>query len=354
MARKVHRQSKTLGLAPGTPVHVGEETAGEVRIRVIDYDESHLQEREVAEPEQCLAFKEKPTVTWINVDGVHQVEVVAKMGELFDLHPLVVEDIPNTTQRPKVEDYDDYLYVTFKMLSFDDDRGELDVEQVSLILRPGIVISFQERQGDVFDPVRERIRAGKGRVRSAGADYLCYVLIDAVVDHYFVVCEKLSERIEILQEELVQDPAPEKLQELQRLKRDVLAARKSLWPMREVVAALTRGDIALMSEATGAYLRDVHDHTMQVVDTIETFRDGLSGMLDIYLSSVSNRMNEVMKVLTIIATIFIPLGFLAGVYGMNFENMPELHWRGGYYVALGIMATVAGGMLLYFRRKRWI
>ncbi len=355
MPRFIKRVSKTIGLSPGALVHVGKKKIEKVRIRLIDYDEAQLQEKEPKTIEECFPFKDLPTVTWVNIDGLHDIEVMEKLGKHFDLHPLVLEDILNTEQRPKIEDFEDYVFVVLKMLYFDEKEDVIRAEQVSIIFGSNFVLSFQERVGDTFDPLRERIRNAKGRVRKMGTDYLAYALMDAIVDNYFTVLEKLGEKIEGMEEELVTNPTPETLQTMHNLKREMIFLRKSVWPLREVVSRLERGESKLIKDSTGIYLRDVYDHTIQVIDTIETFRDMLSGMLDIYLSSVSNRMNQVMKVLTIIATIFIPLTFVAGIYGMNFEYMPELKWHWFYPKAFWlVMIGVAGVMLVYFRRKRWL
>jgi magnesium transporter len=353
MPRLMKKASKKVGLPPGALVHIGEKKAAEVKITIMDYDETHFQEREAKTIEECLPFKDEPTVTWINVDGLHEVEILEQIGDLLGLHPLVLEDILNTGQRPKVEDFDEYIFIVLKML-YDDKGNGITIEQISLILGPNFVMSFQEREGDVFSPIRERIRSGRGRIRKMGADYLAYALLDSVVDSYFIVLERLGERIEFLEEELVTNPTTETLQTIHDLKREMVFLRKSVWPLREIISGLERGESALIQESTGIYLRDVYDHTIQVIDTIETFRDMVSGMLDIYLSSVSNRMNEVMKVLTIIATIFIPLTLIAGIYGMNFQYMPELGWRYGYPMVWLIMLVIAGVMVVYFRRKRWL
>ena len=296
----------------------------------------------------------KRTVTWVNVDGIHLLAETAAMGDCLELHPLVLEDVANTNQRPKAEDYGDYLYVVLKMLAYDDEANQTTSEQISLVLGPDYVVSFQERPGDVFGAIRERICSAKGRIRKMGADYLAYCLLDALVDNYFVVLEKIGDRIELLEDELVNDPIAGTLHEIHNLKREMIFLRKSVWPLREVIGALQRGESKLIQHSTGIYLRDVYDHTIQVIDTAETFRDMLSGMLDIYLSSVSNRMNEVMKVLTIIATIFIPLTFLAGVYGMNFKHMPELQWVWAYPALWLVMLAIALVMLLYFHRRKWL
>jgi magnesium transporter len=339
---------ETVGLPPGTLVHIGEKKVEEVKITIIEYDQANFEEKEVENVEECLPLKDQPTVTWINIDGLQEVKVIEKMGNSFVIHPLILADILHTGQRPKVEDFGDYLYIVLRMLYRDEEADEITGEQVSLILGPNYVISFQEREGDVFNPIRERIRNAKGRIRKAGADYLAYALVDAIVDHYFVILETIGEKIESLEEELVTKPTPETLQMIHTLKRDLIFYRKSVWPLREVISGVQRGEFSLISEATGIYLRDVYDHTIQVVETIETYRDMVSGMLEIYLSSVSNRMNEVMKVLTIIATIFIPLTFLAGIYGMNFKFMPELEWHWGYPTVLLVMLLVVACMFMYF------
>ena len=354
MLRLMKRRSAKTGLPPGSLVHVGEERVGEVKVTLVAYDEAHFREEEIKTVVTCFPLEDRPTVTWINVDGIHQVAVLEQLGDRLALHPLVLEDILNTGQRPKLEDFDDYLFVVLKVFRYDDQSGEMEGEQISLILGPNYVVSFQEKPGDVFDPIRERIRSSKGRIRKMGADYLAYALIDALVDHYFVVLEQVEERVEFLEEELVTNPTPETLQTIHNLKRDMIFLRKSVWPLREVIGGLERGEPLLIGESIVVYLRDVYDHTIQVIDTIETFRDMISGMLDIYLSSVSNRMNEVMKVLTIIATIFIPLTLIAGIYGMNFQYMPELGWRWGYPTVWLIMLVIGALMLVYFRRKRWL
>jgi len=350
--RLIQRTSKKAGLPPGALVHIGEQKAEKTRITIWDYDEAAFQEKEIESAVECLPFKDTPAVTWINVDGLHQVEILERIGDGFGLHPLVLEDILNTDHRPKVEDFGDYIYTVLRMLYI---AGEDIVEeQVSLVLGPTFVMSFQEGGKDVFDPIRERIRGGRGRIRKMGADYLAYALLDSIVDNYFVILEKLGERIELLEEALVTHPTTETLQVIHSLKREMIFLRRSVWPLREIISGLQRGESALIRETTVPYFRDVYDHTVQVIDTVETLRDMVSGMLDIYLSSVSNRMNEVMKVLTIIATVFMPLTFIAGIYGMNFERMPELQWRWGYPMVWLVMLAVGACMLVYFRKKGWL
>jgi len=348
------RATQQLGLTPGTLVHIGEKKIEKVRIRIIDYDETQLEEKEVKTVEECFPFKDKPTITWINIDGLHDIEVIEKIGKHFGLHPLVLEDIVNTEQRPKLEDFGDHIFVVLKMLYHDNDKNELEVEQVSLIFGLNFVISFQERLGKIFEPLRERIRKGKGRVRKSGADYLAYALIDSIVDNYFVILEQFGERIEDTEQELATNPTQEILQTIRAFKKEMIFLRKSIWPLREVVNSLERGESPLIHESTGIYLRDVYDHTIQIIDAVESYRDMLSGMLDVYLSSISNKMNEVMKVLTIFAAIFIPLTFVAGIYGTNFSFIPELEWQWSYFVFLFVLVLIGISMLAYFRRKKWL
>ena len=354
MVKFIKKISKTAGHIPGELIHVGEKTEDKVKISVIDYDDKNFQEKEITNVEQVFPFMDTPTVTWINIDGLHELDIIEKIGNNFQMHPLTLEDIVNTGQRPKYEDFDKYIFVVLKMLMFDQAKKEIISEQVSLIFGSNFVISFQERQGDVFESIRERIRKAKGRIRKMGADYLAYSLLDAVVDNYFSILERIGEKIEDIEEELVTNPIPQTLQAIHNLKRDTIFLRKSVWPLREVAGSLERGESKLIKKGTHIFLRDLYDHTIQVMDTIETFRDMVSGTLDIYLSSVSNRMNEIMKVLTIFAAIFIPLTFIAGIYGMNFEFMPELKWKWGYFALLGFMACVGFGMLFHFRRKKWM
>ncbi|RJP68345.1 MAG: magnesium and cobalt transport protein CorA [Candidatus Abyssobacteria bacterium SURF_17] len=354
MPRHVKKRSRKTGAPPGTLMHIGERKAETTKITIIDYDEGALQEKQVQNIEECFPFKAVPTVTWINVDGIHEVEILEKLGSCYGLHPLILEDILNTDQRPKVEDLGDYLYVVLRMLSLNETRSEIQSEQVSLVLGRNFVISFQEREGDVFDPIRERLRGKKGRIRTMGADYLAYALVDVVVDNYFAILEKFGDKIEALEGDLIASPTSKTLHAIHALKREMIFLRKFVWPLREVISSMERAESSLIKKETTIYLRDVHDHTIQVIDTIETFREMMSGMLDTYLTSISNKMNEVMKVLTIIATIFIPLSFIAGVYGMNFEFMPETRWHWGYFAVLFFMFATGLLMLILFRKKKWL
>ncbi len=354
MTRFLHRGSRKAGETPGTPTYVGRERDADVTISRFEYDEKSVHRERLDAPEASFSSLESGRVSWINVDGVHDAEKIDRLGGGFGLHPLLVEDIVHTGQRPKVDDYDSHLFIVLRMLRWNAETEEIDDEQVSVVLGSSWVLSFQEREGDVFDPIRDRLTSNRGRIRKFGPDYLAYALIDAVVDHYFSILEILGDRIDALGEEMTINPRREDLETIRHLKRELLFMRKSVWPLREVLGSLQRDESRLFGESASPYLRDLYDHTIQIIDTVETFRDMVSGLMDVYLSSISNRMNEVMKVLTIIATIFIPLSFVAGLYGMNFDFMPELKWRYGYFGALGLMLAVGAGMLLYFRRKRWL
>jgi len=354
LPRLIKRKSEKASLPPGSMVFIGDVKTEASTLTIIDYDDREFIEKKVKTIDECLPFKDLPTVTWFNVTGLHQTDVIERMGGYFELHPLLMEDIVNTGQRPKLDDYGKYLFFVLKTLQYDEANDMIKSQQVSFILGPNYVISFQEVEGGLFDPIRDRIRTSKGIIRRMGPDYLTYALIDTVVDNYFIILEKLGDKIEFLEDELVINPGTETLQAIHNLKRELIFLRKSVWPLREVVSRMERGGFDLIKEATGIYLRDVYDHTIQVIDAIETYRDLLSGMLDIYLSSISNKMNEIMKVLTIIGTIFIPLTFIAGIYGMNFSYMPELGWRWGYPIVLTVMLIISGVMVHYFKGKKWL
>ena len=355
MPRMSKRRMKKVGLPSGSLVYTGEQAAGAIDVTLIDYDEQVFEERVLKTAEECVPYRDKPTATWINVDGVHDPAMIEKLGDCFGLHRLVTEDLLSVVQRPKMEDYGEYLFVVVKMLTYDDKEEKVVPEQVSLIVGPNFLLSFQEGiRGDVFQLIRERLRTGRGTIRKKGVDYLAYSLLDALVDGYFVILEKLGERIDNLEEELIASPRREIMEQLYQLKRELLFLHKAVWPLREVIASLERRESQIIHETTAPYLRDVYDHVVQVIDSVEIYRDMLSTMLDLYLTSVSFRLNEVMKVLTIIATIFMPLTFIAGVYGMNFKHQPELEWHYGYFYSLGLMTAVAVGMLVFFRRKKWL
>ncbi len=346
------KRSKKAGLLPGSLIHIGKTYAEKPKITLTSYNETSFSEKEISSLAAIRAHKDEPGILWIAVDGLQNTELLEELGNIFGLHPLVQEDILNTDQRPKMEDYGDYLYIVLRNFN-GQSNGDLISEQISIILGKNFVLSFREQESTIFEPIQERLRNNKGRIRKFGADYLLHAVIDSIVDNYFIVLEKLEEKIEFLEDDLLKKPTPVMLQAIHELKRELILLRKSLWPLREAISALERSDSPLISESTGIYFKDIFDHVIAVIDSVETFRDMLSGMLDIYLSSVSNRLNQVMKVLTIIATIFMPLTFLAGVYGMNFQYMPELTWRWGYFGVLGIMLVIALSMVYYFRKKKW-
>ena len=354
MARILGRRQRRVGVSPGTVEYAGEVKLAEPRLTVIRYREGCLKEQIVPSVEEALALREPGAVTWINLDGLHDTGIVRQLGEAFGVHPLVLEDIVTTTQRPKFEDHGDHLVFILRMLTFDGEKNEVHSEQLSLILTSECLITFQENIGDCFDPVRARIRIGKGRLYTLGADYLAYALTDTIVDNYFLVLEQIGTRIEALEDLLVEDPASRHLQEVHALKREMILLRKGVWPLRDVISSLERSDSALINDRINIYLRDLYDHSVQIIEAVESFRDLLSSLQDLYLSSASNRMNQVMKLLTIIATLFIPLTFLAGVYGMNFDFLPELHWRYGYAAFWFTCGAIAVGLLIFFRRRRWL
>jgi magnesium transporter len=335
-------------------MYVGEERTDPVVITQITYDAQAM-----TGPVEVTAADVRPAppgspMAWYTIDGVHNTDVLRTIGESFQLHPLVVEDIANTAQRPKIEDFDNYIFIAMKMITFDKELKELIAEHVSIIVGQGFVLAFLEDEGDVFEPIRARIKAGKGKIRKLGADYLAYALMDAVIDNYFDVLEDIGEEIEEIEDEVVHAPSPRTLHNVHRLKRELIFLRRAVWPMREIANSLLRDESDLVSNETRIYLRDLYDHSVHVMDTVETLRDIVAGMLDVYLSSVSNKLNEVMKVLTVMSSVFIPLTFVAGVYGMNFQHMPELQWRYGYPTVMGGMAVVAAGLLFAFRRRGWM
>jgi len=348
------KQSHKIGTPPGTFVHVGEKKMEKVLITIMDYNEKSYEFKDVEKVEEIFPYKDNPNVTWINIYGLHDTTILEKIGDHFGIHQLVLEDVANTTHRPKIEIYDDFLFIVLKMIWYNENDQELQAEQISLIFGKNFVLCFQERKGDIFNSIRERIKIPNARLRKYGADFLTYRIMDIIVDNYFLVLEKLGDEIEILDEEVLNYPERDTIQKIYELKRNLIFLRKSIWPLREVVSNITREESTLFKKATSPFLRDLYDHVIQAIDTIETYRDLVSGLLDMYMTNISNKMNEVMKVLTIIATIFIPLTFLAGIYGMNFDYMPELHWPYSYPILLLGMIAVFSGMIIFFKRKKWL
>jgi magnesium transporter len=355
MSRYDSHVGKPAGTSPGTVIYIGEDRVEPVKISFISYDQHSAAGPEVVQSNDVAPPVEGQNgIIWYTIDGVHDPEVLHLVGERFGLHSLVLEDIANTKQRPKIEEFDDYIFVAMKMITFDEKEKLLASEHVSLIIGKGYVLSFLENEGDVFEPVRQRIASGKGRIRKMSSDYLAYALMDAIVDNYFTVLEDIGDQIDEVEEEVVDAPTVNTLRTVHMLKRELIFLRRSVWPMREVVNTLLRDETELIRDETLIYLRDLYDHTIHVIDTVETLRDIVAGMLEVYLSSVSNKLNQVMKVLTVMSSIFIPLTFVAGVYGMNFKYMPELEWHYGYPAIMLGMLLVAVTLLATFRRKEWL
>ena len=352
MARLNATQAKKAGSMPGTLIYTGEARDAPVQLNLLQYSDTVVHEAQNLSLEAALARLEPDLVNWLDVVGVHDTELLAGIGEAFELHPLTREDIASVGQRPKIEFFDGYVYIVLRMLSLQE--GGLEQEQVSLVLGERGLLVFQETPGDVFESVRERIRQQKGRISKLHADYLAYALMDAVVDTYFSLLEGYSDRLEDLEEAIYANPTPVVLAKLNTLKRELLFIRKAVWPLRDLLAALEREESPLFSAPVLTYLRDVYDHSIRIIETVELLRELLLGLHETYRSNLSFRMNEVMKVLTVIGTIFLPLTFLVGVYGMNFDVMPELHWPWAYPVLWLIMIGVATGMILYFRRRNWL
>ncbi len=343
---------QNIGAPPGSLFYNGEQTTERVKITLIEFNEEEFFEQEFFDLSDCLAHVKDSMIKWINVEGVHNTALIEKIGQLYNIHPLTLEDIVHIDQRPKFEDYDHYLVAILKMIMYD---TEVHSEQLSLVLLKNTVISFQEPGGgDAFDVIRTRLRQAKGRVRKLGADYLFYALMDAVVDWYFNALEKIGDKVEDIEEEIINQPKRESLIQLYNLKREVIYLRKQVWPVRDMISNLLRSDSEHITQNTQLFFRDLQDHSTRIIDTVETYRDLLGGIMDIYLSTNSNKMNEVMKVLTIMSSIFIPVTFIAGVYGMNFEFMPELKSPYGYIGVWVLMLSVIGGLVIYFKRKKWM
>ena len=353
MFEYTRRGEKSPGDSPGTLVYVGEKAPEPLEITRFRYNDSLLEETRHQNLGEIDPEIPAGHVEWINIVGLRDTAVLAEAEKRFGLHSLTSEDILNTRQRPKLDDMGDYLYLSLKMLEYDEESKKILREQLSLILGPDFVLTFQEGKDDPFEPVRDRLRRGRGRIRSFGPDYLFYSLLDAVVDNYFLILESLVDEIEPLEERVLSNPNKSVLQTLSGLKRKTLIAHKWVWPMAEMVNRLQHDDSPLIQDRTTPFLRDLHDHAVQINDALETARETLSSLFDAYVSGINLKMNEVMKVLTFIATLFIPLTFIAGLYGMNFRYMPELEWRLGYFLVLGLMAVLAGGMLWYFKKKNW-
>jgi len=353
MPRFTRNYTKKIGLPAGALIHLGEQKVEEPELSVISYNEAEVRQAMPKSFGEVEQYRKPEMVLWLNIDGLHDTVLIDAAGKAFGIHPLVLEDILHVGQRPKIDEFETFVFIVLRMLSYDDACERVVEEQVSLVLGDGFVLSFQEKPGDVFAAVRERILKGQTRIRRQKADYLAYALMDAVIDNYFHVLDRIEQKMERLDEELFSDSSMETFQRIGAMKKELILLRKSTWPLREIVGSITKSEFDVIDEKTLVYFRDVHDHIIHAIDILETFRDMASSMHDTYMNYVNNRMNEIMKVLTVIATIFIPLTFIAGIYGMNFQYMPELSWRWGYFGVLGMMLVLFAAMLVYFRRKKW-
>ncbi|WP_111307389.1 magnesium/cobalt transporter CorA [Confluentibacter sediminis] len=351
---KNKKRYKKSGLAPGSVIYTGDKSSKKLFIEVFDYNSEQCIDKELNNIEDIFDFKHSDSMSWINLNGLNHVNEIEKLGNHFNLHPLVLEDIVSISQRPKIDEYDDYLFVVLKMLYHDKEENIIS-EQISFILGKNYVLSFQEADGDVFDAVRDRIRQGKGRVRTMQADYLLYILMDAIVDQYFSIIETLGDKIEDYETRIFLGDVDESInKDIQDLKREVLRVRRAIFPLREVINRIEKHESPLILKKTKTYYRDIYDHLIQVTENIDIYREMIWSLMDMYMTTISNKMNEVMKVLTIMASIFIPLTFIAGIYGMNFDYIPELHYKYSYFILWGVMILLFVGMLIYFKRKKWL
>lgn len=346
--------SKKAGLPPGTLIHIGKKTEDQQRVTVFDYDPEKLTEFECNSIEEVFPYRDKKSVSWINIDGLHETQNIALLGKHFGIHPLVLEDILNTRMRPQLEEHDEFLFISLKMLGISSDQKSIITEQISFILGEQWIISFQEKQGDIFDGLRHRAKDTKRPLRKRGNDYLLYRLLDTIVDHYFFIIEHINEKIEQLDKRVLIDSTNEFIFEVQKLKTKIINFRKVITPLREILTSLKKDENEFFEESTLIYLSDVYDHVIQLQETVESQKESLTSLLELHTSLLGHKMNQIMKVLTIMASIFIPLTFVAGIYGMNFEYMPELSYRYGYFVVWGIMISIFTAMIIYFQRKKWL
>ena len=348
------RYDQKVGQPPGTLVYLGEEPTEPVRITIIDYDETRLQEEEVQTVEACVPFIDTETVTWIQIEGIHEIPIIEEIGQCFDVDPLLLEDLMNPTQLPKIEIREDYVFILLKSLNYDTASATVSRKQISFIIGPNFVLSLQENYSEIFTSIQNRLRNAQGRIRRMRSDYLAYTLIDVIVDNYFIVLDKIGERVESLEEEAITNATPEVLTKINILRKELLLLRRPILPLRDVIDEILHEEISLLHENTHLYFRDVHDNLIQVIQMLEMIRSAVSGLFDVYTSAVSHRMNEVMKVLTIVATFFIPLTFIAGIYGMNFKFMPELETQWGYPIVLLVMLSIGISMFVFFKFRKWL
>lgn len=353
MQHDIRHAAKKTGLAPGELVHVGDHIDQSIQLRFFKYNEKEWLEKEIHSLTELEEHVDDTTIGWLNVDGLHNVAVIKEIGERYNLHPLLLEDILNTRQRPKIEDFGDYLYVVFKMLAYDDKDKNIECEQISIVIGPNYLLSFQEKEGDLFDGIRERIRTGIGRMRRMHPDYLAYSMLDITIDHYFVLLETLYDKVEALEQIILLKPGEHVPREIHELRQQTLLLRKASWPLRQLIEQLQKSESPLVDESTSLYLRDVWDHIVRVTESVDSIQDMQSNAMETYLSLTNQKTNQIMRLLTVMATVFMPLTFITSVYGMNFDYMPELHWRWGYPALWGVLMACSVGMFVYFRRKKW-
>ncbi|GJL71649.1 MAG: magnesium transport protein CorA [Nitrosomonas sp.] len=354
MQASIVKISDKAGLPPGSLVHVGDILESKTKISLIDYSRESFEEKQIHSLDEILDYKHRETITWVIIEGLANVKIVGEIGKIFAIHPLVLEDILNTNQRPKFEEYDDYLFLVLKSCQSESTQFSIVYEQISLLILDNFVFTFKEKTDDLLSAIVQRISTSNGRFRSLGTDYLAYVVLDTIVDQNFILMDRLDETITSLEDSLLAEPTRDTLNAIQKVKRELITIRRYLSPVRELIAELLRSESGLIRESTQIYFRDVSDHTIRVIELIESYRDILSNLLDIYVSNTSNRLNEVMKVLTVFASIFIPLTFLTGIYGMNFEHMPELKWKWAYPALWIAFITIPIVLIVYFKRKKWL
>jgi len=354
MSRSLKYASDKKGLEPGALVHVGDIHQSVTRMTIVNYNPDHYEERSVSSLEEIAAYHDKKSITWVNVEGLSDASIVESIGQMFHIHPLVLEDILNTHQRPKLEEHENFIFVVLKCLMPEQNQFSVNYEQISLLLLDNFIFTFKEKADSLLTPVVKRIEKSRGRIRSAGADYLMYAVLDTIIDQNFEIMDQLDETLVSLEDQIFSNPNPTLLGRIHEIKMEVIKMRRYIAPIRDLTAGLLRSESELIQEPTRIYLRDVHDHILRIIESIETHRDILSSLLEIYLSSISSKLNEVMKVLTVFASVFIPLTFITGIYGMNFEDMPELKWSLGYPAIWGVFITTSAGLLYYFKRKGWI
>ena len=347
------------GISPGSLIFTGEQKINQVKISLFNYSTTSFEEKEISDVNDLIKYKENTDVTWINVTGLHDTTLLENIGNIFEIHPLVLENILNVYHSPKIEDYEQLLFLVIKMIGFNNQTENMNIEQVSIVTGKNFIITFQEQEGDVFDPIRDRIRTGKGRIRKYREDYLAYRILDSIIDNYFVVLENFDERIEEIEDQIIKQPDDSSLEKIHNLRKELIKVRRAASPLRDIIFTIEKEKFHFIQKSTYLFLRDLNDHIKQIIDTIENYREIINGLLDLYLSNASHKMNQVVKLLTIISTIFIPLTFIVGIYGMNFStgaskwNMPELQWAFGYPFVMGMMLVIAILLVIFFKKKQW-